>query len=50
MCVVIIEEGYAADNIEELCKVPGIDLLFIGTADLTYSIAGDKKKLQTPPV
>jgi 2-keto-3-deoxy-L-rhamnonate aldolase RhmA len=45
MCCVIIEEGGAADDVDELAQVPGIDLLFIGTADLTFSIMGDKSKL-----
>ena len=37
MCIIIIEEKEAADNVEELAKVPGIDVLFIGFADMTYS-------------
>jgi len=50
MCCVIIEEGRAADDVEELAKIPGIDLLFIGTSDLTLSIMGDKSKLSDPKV
>jgi len=50
MCCIIIEEGHAAEEIDELCKIPGIDLLFIGTADLSFSIAGDKTGLKSAPV
>ncbi len=35
--VVIIEQAQAVDRIEEIAAVPGIDVLFIGTNDLSFS-------------
>merc|ERR1711908_127409 len=50
MCCIIIEEKHAAENVDEIAQTPGIDLLFIGTSDLSFSITGDKTKVMTPPV
>ena len=50
MCIIIIEEKEAADNVEELAKVPGIDVLFIGFADMTYSQTGTKGGFNDPKV
>ena len=36
--VVIIEQSRAVDQIEEIASVPGIDVLFIGVNDLSYSL------------
>jgi 2-keto-3-deoxy-L-rhamnonate aldolase RhmA len=36
MCVV--EEASALDHIEEIAATPGIDVIFIGTADLSFSL------------
>ena len=38
MVIVIIEQKQAIDNIEEIASVPGIDVLFIGANDLSYSL------------
>ncbi len=38
LVVVIIEQKLAIDNIEEIASVPGIDVLFIGANDLSYSL------------
>jgi 2-keto-3-deoxy-L-rhamnonate aldolase RhmA len=38
LVVVIIEQKQAIDNIEEIASVPGIDVLFIGVNDLSYSL------------
>jgi 2-keto-3-deoxy-L-rhamnonate aldolase RhmA len=38
MVIVIIEQKLAVDNIEEIASVPGIDVLFIGANDLSYSL------------
>ncbi|MGH9854085.1 MAG: HpcH/HpaI aldolase family protein, partial [Blastocatellia bacterium] len=38
LVVVIIEQKLAIDNIEEIASVPGIDVLFIGVNDLSYSL------------
>lgn len=38
MVIVIIEQKQAIDNIEEIAAVPGIDVLFIGANDLSYSL------------
>jgi 2-keto-3-deoxy-L-rhamnonate aldolase RhmA len=37
MVIVIIEEARAVDAVEEIAAVPGIDVLFIGVNDLSYS-------------
>jgi len=50
MCVVIIEEKHAAENVDAIAATPGLDLLFIGTSDLSFSITGDKRNVATPPV
>jgi len=36
--VVIIEQKQAVDDIEAIASVPGIDVLFIGANDLSYSL------------
>lgn len=38
MVVVIIEEKEAVERIEEIAAVPGIDVIFIGTSDLSFSL------------
>ncbi|MFN0119307.1 MAG: HpcH/HpaI aldolase family protein [Blastocatellia bacterium] len=38
MVIVIIETRQAIDNIEEIAAVPGIDVLFIGANDLSFSL------------
>lgn len=38
MVVAVIEERQAIENIEEIAAVDGIDVLFIGTADLSFSL------------
>jgi len=38
MVVVIIEQKQAIDNIEQIASVPGVDVLFIGVNDLSYSL------------
>lgn len=38
MAIVIIETVEAIEKIEEIAAVPGIDVLFIGTNDLSYSM------------
>jgi 2-keto-3-deoxy-L-rhamnonate aldolase RhmA len=37
MVVIIIEEKRAVEHIEEIAAVPGVDVMFIGTSDLSYS-------------
>lgn len=49
MVIVIIEQKLAVDNIEEIAAVPGIDVLFIGANDLSYSL-GVGGKLNDPIV
>src|SRR5260370_7858453 len=36
--IVIIEEARAVENVEAIAATPGIDVLFIGTSDLSYSL------------
>lgn len=38
MVITIIEQKQAIDNIEEIASVPGIDVLFIGANDLSFSL------------
>jgi 2-keto-3-deoxy-L-rhamnonate aldolase RhmA len=47
--VVIIETAEAIRNIEEIAATPGIDVLFIGVNDLSYSL-GRGGKLDDPDV
>lgn len=43
MVIVIIEQARAVEQIEEIAAIPGIDVLFIGTSDLSYSLGfGDQ--------
>ncbi|HZT28702.1 MAG TPA: aldolase/citrate lyase family protein [Bryobacteraceae bacterium] len=48
--ITIIEEARAVENVEEIAATPGIDVLFIGTSDLSYSLGlrgkQDHPKLQ----
>jgi 2-keto-3-deoxy-L-rhamnonate aldolase RhmA len=50
MVITIIEQAKAVDQIEEIASVPGIDVLFIGVNDLSYSLGlsgrQDEPKLQ----
>lgn len=43
--IAIIEEACAVERIEEIAATPGIDALFIGTSDLSFSLGlrGDQK-------
>jgi 2-keto-3-deoxy-L-rhamnonate aldolase RhmA len=38
LVVVIVEQKQAIDNIEAIAAVPGIDVIFIGANDLSYSL------------
>lgn len=38
MVIVMIEQEEAVNNIEEIASVPGIDVLYIGPADLSFSL------------
>jgi 2-keto-3-deoxy-L-rhamnonate aldolase RhmA len=38
LVIVIIEQKQAVDNIEEIASVPGVDVLFIGANDLSFSL------------
>jgi 2-keto-3-deoxy-L-rhamnonate aldolase RhmA len=43
--IVVIEEACAVEQIDEIAATPGIDVLFIGTSDLSFSLGlrGDQK-------
>jgi 2-keto-3-deoxy-L-rhamnonate aldolase RhmA len=43
--IAIIEEARAVDRIDEIAATPGIDVFFIGTSDLSFSLGlrGDQK-------
>ena len=36
--IVIIEEARAVENVDAIAATPGIDVMFIGTSDLSYSL------------
>lgn len=38
MVIIIIEQSKAVENIEEIASVPGIDCIYIGPSDLSYSM------------
>lgn len=48
LVVIIIEEKRAVENIDAILDVPGIDIVFVGPNDLSYSY-GDRGR-QTPQV
>jgi 2-keto-3-deoxy-L-rhamnonate aldolase RhmA len=48
-CIIIIEEKRAVDQIEEIAAIPGIDVLFIGTNDLSFSY-GHRGNANVPEV
>jgi 2-keto-3-deoxy-L-rhamnonate aldolase RhmA len=43
--IIIIEEAAAVERIDEIAATPGVDVLFIGTSDLSFSLGlrGDQK-------
>lgn len=45
MVIAIIEEARAVERIDEIAATPGVDVLFIGTSDLSFSLGlrGDQK-------
>src|ERR1017187_3277761 len=45
--IAIIEEARAVENIDEIAATPGIDVLFIGTSDLSFSL-GLRGRQQEP--
>jgi 2-keto-3-deoxy-L-rhamnonate aldolase RhmA len=38
MVIIIIEEARAVERVDEIAATPGVDVLFIGTSDLSYSL------------
>ena len=38
LCMCVIEEACAVERIDEIAATPGIDVLFIGTSDLSFSL------------
>ena len=38
LTIVVIEEAQAVNDIEEIAATPGVDVLFIGTSDLSFSL------------
>jgi 2-keto-3-deoxy-L-rhamnonate aldolase RhmA len=38
LTIVVIEEAQAVEDIEEIASTPGVDVLFIGTSDLSFSL------------
>ncbi|MCI0455871.1 MAG: aldolase/citrate lyase family protein [Gemmataceae bacterium] len=44
MVICIIEDKSGVDHIDEIAAVPGVDVLFIGTNDLSWQLAGGDRK------
>jgi len=38
MTICVVEEASALDHIDEIASTPGVDVLFIGTSDLSFSL------------
>jgi 2-keto-3-deoxy-L-rhamnonate aldolase RhmA len=38
MTIIVIEEAVAVEHIDEIAATPGIDVMFIGTSDLSFSL------------
>jgi 2-keto-3-deoxy-L-rhamnonate aldolase RhmA len=38
LVVAVVEDAQAVENIEEIAATPGLDVLFIGTSDLSFSL------------
>jgi len=36
--IIIIEEARAVERVEEIAATPGVDAMFIGTSDLSFSL------------
>ncbi len=49
MTICMIEEGRAVDKIDEIAATDGIDVIFIGTSDLSFSL-GTRGNVQHPDV
>ena len=47
MVITIIEEARAVERIDEIAATPGVDVLFIGTSDLSFSL-GPRGKQDEP--
>jgi 2-keto-3-deoxy-L-rhamnonate aldolase RhmA len=45
MVIVVVEEVQAVENIEAIARTPGVDVVFIGTSDLSFSLGlrGDQQ-------
>ena len=48
MVVLILETAGALDELEEICRIPGIDALYLGFADLSLAIGLDPYRLPHP--
>jgi 2-keto-3-deoxy-L-rhamnonate aldolase RhmA len=38
LVIVMIEQAQAVENIDEIAATPGVDVLFVGPADLSFSL------------
>ena len=38
MVMIIIEEARAVENVDAIAATPGVDAMFIGTSDLSFSL------------
>ncbi len=49
MVVIIVEQARAVDQVDEIAAIPGIDAMFIGTSDLSFSL-GCRGRIDDPKV
>src|SRR5215469_1596499 len=49
LCVCVIEEKRALDQVDAIAATPGVDVLFIGTSDLSFSL-GLRGRQQNEPL
>ena len=47
-CIIMIETAEGLANVEEIAALEGVDALFVGPVDLSFSITGSIAGLQSP--
>ena len=40
MVITLIEDQSGVDHVDEICSIPGIDVIYIGPSDLSWQVAG----------
>lgn len=49
MVVTVVEDAAGLENIDEIAATPGVDVIFVGTSDLAFSL-GERGNQQSPAV